>query len=33
NEAHLKNLDRSKLKPFKWDEKEVEAYKALPPRK
>jgi hypothetical protein len=32
NEAHLKDLDRSKLKPFKWGENEQSAYDALPPR-
>lgn len=33
DEPHLKDLDRSKLKPFKWSKKEIEDYKALPPRK
>ena len=33
NEPHLKNLDRSKLKPFKWTQKEQADYDALPPRK
>lgn len=33
SEPHLKGLDRSKLKPFKWSKEEIEAYKALPPRK
>ena len=33
NEPHLKNLDRSKLKPFKWGNEEQAAYDALPPRK
>lgn len=33
NEPHLKTLDRSKLKPFKWTKKEIEDYNALPPRK
>ncbi len=29
NEAHLKNLDRSKLKPLAWTEKEESDYRAL----
>lgn len=29
NEAHLKNLDRSKLKPFAWTEEEQAAFDAL----
>lgn len=33
NEPHLKNLDRSKLKPFAWTKKEIADYEALPPRK
>ncbi|MDA7535640.1 hypothetical protein N9259_00495 [bacterium] len=33
NEPHLKDLDRSKLKPFKWSKEEQTAYDALPPRK
>jgi len=33
NEAHLKGLDRSKLKPFQWGKEEQSAYDALPPRK
>lgn len=33
NDPHLKNLDRSKLKPFKWGKEEQAAYDALPPRK
>jgi hypothetical protein len=33
NDPHLKNLDRSKLKRFKWSDSETKAYDALPPRK
>ena len=33
NEPHLKDLDRSKLKPFAWSKEEQTAYDALPPRK
>jgi hypothetical protein len=33
NDPHLKDLDRSKLKPFKWSKKELADYEALPPRK
>ncbi|MDA7934082.1 hypothetical protein N9B65_03465 [Akkermansiaceae bacterium] len=33
NDPHLKNLDRSKLKRFKWNDEEIKAYEALPPRK
>ncbi|MFT7303518.1 MAG: hypothetical protein ACI8UZ_002360, partial [Akkermansiaceae bacterium] len=33
NEPHLKDLDRSNLKPFAWRKEEQTAYDALPPRK
>lgn len=33
NDPHLKSFDRSKLKPFKWTQKEIDDYEALPPRK
>ncbi len=33
NDPHLKDLDRSELKPFAWSKEEIEAYQALPPRK
>lgn len=33
DEPHLKNLDRSKLRPFKWSKKEIKAYKAHQSRK
>ena len=33
NEPHLKDLDRSKLNPFKWSTDEQSAYDALPPKK
>ena len=33
NEPHLKDLDRSKLKPFKWGREEQAAYDKLSPRK
>ena len=33
NDFHLKNLDRSKLKPFEWSEDETKAYNALPRNK
>lgn len=33
NDPHLENLDRNKLKPFKWSDEEIKSYNALPPRK
>lgn len=33
NDLHLKNFDRSKLKPFGWSEEETQAYNALPKKK
>lgn len=33
NAPHLKTLDRSKLEPFKWSQKESDDYEALPPKR